>query len=430
MIRVSIITFGCKVNCAESSFIGDKLTQQGCIIVDVNNCPDYIIVNTCTVTNNADNECARKIRSLHEQHPNAGLVVTGCFAQLAHDKISTFPGVVAVFGSQHKNDIVNFITQQQKGDTPVSNLIGDWTYHGAYSTGGHTRSFLKIQDGCNYYCSYCAIPYARGHSRSPHIDDTIENVRKIIKLNIKEIVLTGINIGDVGLVNNQREYNFYELLSRLVDIDGCPRIRISSIEPNLLTSEILSLMKSNNLITPHIHIPLQSGDDTILKSMRRRYDITFYKEKIYEIKSYLPNCCIGCDVIVGYPGEDERLFNNTYDFLSSLPVSYLHVFPYSQRNNTPASVMSNQINSTIKKQRVNILRKLSEEKRLEYHKSNIGNVVNVLFEVTNKHGDMLGYSENYIRVAHPFDDNLINKIVPVKILNTDGIIAIGKVMNN
>ena len=418
MSTFDIITFGCKVNFAESSDISNKLLSQGFEKINISKNPEFVIINSCSVTNNADLECLKTIRNLIKKNNEVKIIITGCLAKFDNPLFDK-KNIIGVFDNNKKNKIVdfliNFSNKEILNSCHCSQEIDKFKFQHAYSLNDRTRSFLKIQDGCNYWCSYCIIPQCRGCSRSDSIDSIISDAIKIRDSGVKEIVLTGINVGDCGLINNKREYTFYDLLCELDKITNIPRIRISSIEPNLLTEEIIELVKTSNNFVEHFHIPLQSGDDEILKIMRRRYNTTFYKNKILQIKSLMPYACIGIDVIVGFPGETEEKFMNTYTFLNDLPFSYLHVFPFSERNNTLAVELKNKITQKEKNRRVQILRELSNKKKQEFYKANVGRIVEVLFEGNEKNGKMYGYSDNYLRISAAYNEKLINKIIKVKV---------------
>lgn len=418
MSTFDIITFGCKVNFAESSDISNKLLSQGFEKIEISKNPEFVIINSCSVTNNADLECLKTIRNLIKKNNEVKIIITGCLAKF-YNPLFDKKNIIGVFDNNKKNKIVdclvNFSNKEILNSCPCSQEIDKFNFQHAYSLNDRTRSFLKIQDGCNYWCSYCIIPQCRGYSRSDSIDSIISDAIKIRNSGVKEIVLTGINVGDCGLINNKREYTFYDLLCELDKITNIPRIRISSIEPNLLTEEIIELVKTSNNFVEHFHIPLQSGDDEILKIMRRKYNTTFYKNKILQIKSLMPYACIGIDVIVGFPGETEEKFMNTYTFLNDLPFSYLHVFPFSERNNTLAVELKNKIPQKEKNRRVQILRELSNKKKQEFYKANVGRIVDVLFEENEKNGEMYGYSDNYLRISAAYNEKLINKIIKVKV---------------
>lgn len=420
MSTFDIVTFGCKVNFAESSTISNKLLSHGFIKADIQQNPEFIIINSCSVTNNADLECLKTIRNLIRKNNNVKIIITGCLAKTKNPLFDT-KNIIGIFDNQKKNEIVDFLVNfSNKGGDNIYSCckeIDKFNFQHAYSLNDRTRSFLKIQDGCNYWCSYCIIPQCRGCSRSDSLDSITSDVIKIRDSGVKEIVLTGINVGDCGLINNKREYTFYELLCNLDKIKNVPRIRISSIEPNLLTQEIIELVKTSHNFVEHFHIPLQSGDDEILKAMRRRYDTAFYKNKILQIKALMPYSCIGIDVIVGFPGETEENFMNTYTFLNDLPFSYLHVFPFSERNNTLAVELKNKISQKEKNRRVQILRDLSNKKRKAFYKANIGRIVEVLFEENEKNGKIYGYSDNYLRLSADYNKQMVNKILKVKVKN-------------
>lgn len=424
MYKISFLTFGCKVNYAETITLKKKIEIDN-QVVEIDEDPDIVIINSCTVTNNADKENLQIIRRISKNNPNIKLIVTGCQAQLHPNILSAFPNVVGVFGSQDKDKIVDFIKNLsiEEKKVEVSNLRTNFTFNHSYAIGDRTRCFLKIQDGCNYHCSYCATCLARGNSRSDTIESIVNDVNFVKEQGVKEIVLTGINIGDVGLINNKRVYYFADLLKELLAIEDVPRLRISSIEMNLLTDDIIELSKQNSRLVNHFHIPLQSGNNDILKSMRRRYTREDYRARILSLNQKIENCCLGCDVIVGYPGETEDNFADTYELLKELPMTYFHVFPFSRRDGTLAAEYED-MDFEIKKKRVSILRDLSKKKKDEFYRKNIGNTVEVLFEHTkDKHGNMIGFSNNYIRVVHEFDENLVNKLIKVKITDVESEVA-------
>lgn len=420
MSRIAFITFGCKVNYAETITIKKKLEVYN-KIVNVDDHPEFVIINSCSVTNNADKENLQTIRRIYKNNNDIKFIITGCQAQLHSDLLSSLPNVIGIFGSQDKEKIVDFIKNYSSDEkkVEVTDLRTNFVFHHAYALGDRTRCFLKIQDGCNYHCSYCATCLARGNSRSDTIESIVDDVKKIQQQGVKEIVLTGINIGDVGLINNKRVYNFYDLLKKILEVEDVPRLRISSIEVNLLTEEIINLAKENPRLVNHFHIPLQSGNNEILKSMRRRYTREEYARKILYLNEKLENCCIGCDVIVGYPGETEQHFKDTYDLLHDLPLTYFHVFPFSKREGTLAA-MYEDVDFNIKKERVKILRDLSKQKKEAFYKKNVGNIVEVLFEHTkDKFGNMIGFSNNYIRVVHDYNEDFVNRLVKVEIIGID-----------
>ncbi len=430
MITVAFVTFGCKVNYSETSFIKNQLLSEGFNEVKLDGEPDVIFVNTCTVTNNADIECLRTIKSIADKYPESDIIVTGCYAQIRYNDIKKIKGVKAIFGNQDKFQIVDYIKSlgnRKEQCIEVSDIRSCCQFNSAMSYNDRTRSFLKIQDGCDFWCSYCAIPMARGKSRSDTIEHIVDNVDFLNKKGIKEIVITGVNVGDYGIINNKRECTLYDLLVTLEALNNDIRYRISSIELNLLTDQIVEFINKSKRFVKHFHIPLQSGSDKILKLMRRRYTTDEYKDKVLKIKKLMPMCCIGADVIVGFPGEDADSFKETNELLKSLPVSYLHVFPYSERDNTLATHLDNKVDKKEKDKRVKILRDLSDVKKKCFYENNIGNVVEVLFErQVDDNGYIYGYSDNYIRVRHEYNTNIIDDIVPIKISRVDNLIACGE----
>jgi threonylcarbamoyladenosine tRNA methylthiotransferase MtaB len=413
MSLVAIHTLGCKLNFSESSTIVRQLEKNGFTRVDFTEKADIYIINTCSVTDNADKKCRNTVKGVLKQNPNAYVVVIGCYAQLKPKEISNIPGVDMVLGAAEKFNMIEHLHSLEKETMAIvhnKNIKETHDFVPAYSMGDRTRSFLKVQDGCDYFCSFCTIPLARGKSRNVSIQDTILKAKEVASKNIKEIVLTGVNIGDFGAIQGYNE-TFYDLLVALDKVEGIERFRISSIEPNLLSDEIIDFVAQSNKIVPHFHIPLQSGNDEILTKMRRKYLSSLYQERISRIKSKMPNCCIGVDVIVGFPGESEEHFLSTYDFINSLDVSYLHVFPYSERNNTTAKKLPNKVSKFEKTDRAQRLRILSAKKKRHFYESQISKTMNVLWEEEN-HGEdlMQGFSENYIRFEAPFDANKVNTI--------------------
>lgn len=413
MSLVAIHTLGCKLNFSESSTIVRQLEKNGFTRVDFTEKADIYIINTCSVTDKADKKCRNTVKGVLKQNPNAYVVVIGCYAQLKPKEISNIPGVDMVLGAAEKFNMIEHLHSLEKETMAIvhnKNIKETHDFVPAYSMGDRTRSFLKVQDGCDYFCSFCTIPLARGKSRNVSIQDTILKAKEVASKNIKEIVLTGVNIGDFGAIQGYNE-TFYDLLVALDKVEGIERFRISSIEPNLLSDEIIDFVAQSNKIVPHFHIPLQSGNDEILTKMRRKYLSSLYQERISRIKSKLPNCCIGVDVIVGFPGESEEHFLSTYDFINSLDVSYLHVFPYSERNNTTAKKLPNKVSKSEKTDRAQRLRILSAKKKRHFYESQISKTMNVLWEEEN-HGEdlMQGFSENYIRFEAPFDANKVNTI--------------------
>ncbi len=402
----AIHTLGCKLNFSESSDISRQLTEQGFVLSEQ---PDYLLVNTCAVTGAAEKKARNLVSKLHRQHPNAEIIIFGCYSELSPDITHQWEGVKAIFGSSDKMNIIPYLTQEVVPQ-PAH-------FFSSYSSHDRTRSFLKIQDGCDYHCTYCTVATARGESRSDHIDHVLQNIETIHKENIKEIILTGVNLGDFGRKNDS---SFLQLLQAIEQQALIERIRISSIEPNLLTSEIIALAAQSERVMPHFHIPLQSGSDRILALMKRRYNRQLFAAKIEEIKKYMPEACVAVDIIAGFPGETNEDFQETYDFLHALPISYLHVFTYSKRPGTPAAAMTDQISPPLKKERTSQLLNLSDRKKEQFYQEHSGEQRPVLIESDIKNGWLYGFSDNYIKVKVPFNASLINTITPVQI-NKDTI---------
>ncbi|MBF70015.1 MAG: tRNA (N(6)-L-threonylcarbamoyladenosine(37)-C(2))-methylthiotransferase MtaB [Crocinitomicaceae bacterium] len=410
----SFYTLGCKLNFSETSTISRDLEEEGYAKVDFEIGADIYVINTCSVTDQADKKCRNIVRKALKYNPQAFIIVIGCYAQLKPKEISNIKGVDLVLGAQEKFNIKNFLQNTLKNEDtvllnePIKNIK---TFYPGFSLGDRTRSFFKIQDGCNYFCSFCTIPLARGKSRSSSIENTIIKAKEIGRSEVKEVVLTGVNIGDFGHGTNE---NFYQLIKQLDKLNTISRYRISSIEPDLLKDEIIAFVNSSKKFAPHFHIPLQSGSDELLKKMRRRYDTALYAKRIKLIKELMPEACIGVDVIVGFPGESEEEFNKTVDFLKSLPISYLHVFTYSERANTTAPRMEQIIPMEIRRNRSKQLRILSLKLKLKFYKDNVGYIGNVLFE-THEGDFLIGFTENYIKVKVPFKKGILNTIQKVKI---------------
>ena len=410
----SFYTLGCKLNFSETSTISRDLEEEGYAKVDFEKGADIYVINTCSVTDQADKKCRNIVRKALKYNPFAFIIVIGCYAQLKPKEISKIKGVDLVLGAQEKFNIKNFLQNTlKKEDTvllnePIKNIK---TFYPGFSLGDRTRSFFKIQDGCNYFCSFCTIPLARGKSRSANIENTIIKAKEIGRSEVKEVVLTGVNIGDFGHGTNE---NFYQLIKQLDKLNTIPRYRISSIEPDLLKDEIINFINSSKKFTPHFHIPLQSGSNELLKKMRRRYDTELYAKRIKLIKELMPKACIGVDVIVGFPSETDEEFNKTVNFLKSLPISYLHVFTYSERANTTAPRMEQIIPMEIRRNRSKQLRILSLKLKLKFYNENVGYIGNVLFE-THEDDFLIGFTENYIKVKVPFKKGLLNTIQKVKI---------------
>ena len=407
-------TLGCKLNFAETSTISRDLEEDGYAKIDFELGADIYVINTCSVTDQADKKCRNIVRKALKYNPNAFIIVIGCYAQLKPNEISTIRGVDLVLGAQEKFNIGKYIENTSKKHKPV--LLNEpiknvKSFYPGYSVGDRTRSFFKVQDGCNYFCSFCTIPIARGKSRSGSISQTIEKAKEIGRSEVKEVVLTGINLGDFGYGTNE---NFFQLINELDALNGISRYRISSIEPDLLSEEIILFVNSSKKFVPHFHIPLQSGSNNLLKKMRRKYNTELYTSRIKLIKKLMPHACIGVDVIVGFPGESEQEFNKTIDYLKSLPISYLHVFTYSERANTNATKMNEVIPIEIRRKRSKQLRILSLKLKLKFYNDNIGFNGKVLFE--SKEDDFLiGFTENYLKVKIPFEEKMINTIQDVTI---------------
>lgn len=414
---VAFHTLGCKLNYSETSSIGQQFLERGFELTNFEEKADIYVLNTCSVTESAERECRQIIRRALRQNSQAFIIVTGCYAQLRPEEISSIEGVDAVLGSSEKFKLFSLIDNFNKKElacvsvTPTENLT-EFGLARSSESDSRTRAFLKIQDGCDYTCSFCTIPLARGSSRSLEIEKVINEFKKLLEDGYKEIILTGVNVGDYG---KNIESNLFKLLQRLIKLDGEFRIRVSSIEPNLLSDEIIDLVAESNKLCKHFHIPLQSGSPRILKAMQRRYTATDYEELVHKVKNKIPDAGIGVDVIVGFPGETEEDFIHTHNFLRDLPASYLHVFTYSERPDTKAISMSATVDFQERKRRNNILRILSEKKRIEFYSKMIGTEQDVLFEDANHNGLMLGFTSNYIRVRTKFDACLTGKISTVRI---------------
>lgn len=416
---VAFYTLGCKLNFSETSSIGRQLTEAGMQKVAFEAGADVYVVNTCSVTDNADKKCKKIVKEALRHNPNAFVAIVGCYAQLKPNEIAKIPGVDVVLGAAEKFNIENYLNDIGKREVAIvkeGKIKEVLDYHASYSIGDRTRSFLKVQDGCDYFCSFCTIPLARGKSRSDTIANTVKQAEEIVSQGIKEIVLTGVNTGDFGQGTNE---NFYQLLQALEQVNGLERIRISSIEPNLLTDEIIELVAKSNVIVPHFHIPLQSGSDKILQSMRRRYLTELYTSRVNKIKALMPHCCIGVDVIVGYPGEEHEDFIVTYNYLNELNISYLHVFTYSERVNTTAYKLPGKVNLIERADRSKMLHILSDKKRLAFYNEHIGKTYPVLWEAENDNNVMYGFTNNYIKVKTNYDPMLVNEIVEVAITAID-----------
>ena len=410
----SFYTLGCKLNFSETSTISRDLEEEGYAKIDFELGADIYVINTCSVTDQADKKCRNIVRKALKYNPNAFIVVIGCYAQLKPEEISRIEGVDLVLGAQEKFNISNYLKDTVKKKKPVllnQPIKNVKTFYPGYSVGDRTRSFFKVQDGCNYFCSFCTIPLARGKSRSGTISQTIDKAKEIGNSEVKEVVLTGINLGDFG---HGTKENFYQLINELEELNGISRFRISSIEPDLLSEEIIEFVNSSEKFVPHFHIPLQSGSNFLLKKMRRKYNTDLYSSRIKLIKKLMPHACIGVDVIVGFPGETEEEFNKTIDYIKSLPVSYLHVFTYSERANTNAPKMNEIVPMEIRRKRSKQLRILSLKLKLQFYNENIGYMGKVLFE-SKEDNFLIGFTENYLKVKIPFKPKMINTIQEVRI---------------
>jgi threonylcarbamoyladenosine tRNA methylthiotransferase MtaB len=429
MKKVAFYTLGCKLNYSETSTISRKFEEKGYLKVDFNDTPDIFIINTCSVTENADKKCHKIVREARAISPNAYVAIIGCYAQLKPKEISEIPGVDAVLGASEKFQLVELLDGFVRKEKPVvmaCEIEAATQFNTSYSLQDRTRTFLKVQDGCDYSCSFCTIPLARGGSRSETIDNVVREARKISALGVKEIVLTGVNTGDFGIRNGAREDRFIDLIKALDDVEGIERFRISSIEPNLLTDEVIDFVASSKRFAPHFHIPLQSGSDKILALMRRRYRRDLYTSRVTAIKSKMPHACIGVDVIVGFPGEEHSDFLETYDFINNLDISYLHVFTYSERDNTRAIEMPGVVPMKDRHERSKMLHILSDKKRRKFYEGNVGTMRTVLFENDVENGMMQGFTENYVRVVTDYDPLLINELRQIKIcqIGDDGVARI------
>ena len=426
-------TLGCKLNFAETSTIARQLTDAGYEKVSFEDKANVYVINTCSVTENADRECKLHVKRAMKANPEGLVVIVGCYAQLKPEEISAIEGVDLVLGAKEKFNILSYLDDLQKSENQGlihSCEIGETDFFiGSYSIGDRTRAFLKVQDGCDYKCTYCTIPLARGISRSDTIENVVKNAKEIAARDIKEIVLTGVNIGDYGkgeFGNKKHEHTFLDLISELDQVEGIERIRISSIEPNLLKDESIELVSKSRSFVPHFHIPLQSGSDDLLKKMKRRYLTSLYRNRVSKIREVMPDACIGVDVIVGFPGETEEKFMETYQFLNELPISYLHVFTYPERENTEAAEMEGVVPIPERKKRNKMLRILSEKKKMAFYQTQLGKTLPVLWEHENKNGLMFGFTENYVRVQKPFDENSINQIEVLKLnkIENDGTVSV------
>ena len=417
---VALHTLGCKLNYSETSAVERLLENDGFTTKDFTDKADVYVINTCSVTENADKECRQLVRRVQRKAPEALVVIMGCYAQLKPKEIAEIPGVDLVLGASEKFNITSHLKDLTHGDSAkicsceIEDIEG---FHSSFSLNSRTRTFLKVQDGCDYNCSFCTIPMARGKSRSNSTENVLSEIKKIASQGVKEIVLTGINLGDFGKDGSGQKTgeNFYSLLQKIDGFDGVSRYRISSIEPNLLTEGIINLVAHSRKFMPHFHIPLQSGSNKILGLMRRRYKRELYAEKVHLIKNLIPDCCIGVDVITGFPGETDEDFKETVDFLNSLDVSYFHVFTYSERDNTHALSIAPVVPVHARHERTKILRSLSYKKMQQFSRSHAGETRKVLFEGQNKNGMMEGFTDNYIKISVPYKEDWTNEIIEWKL---------------
>lgn len=423
--KVAFYTLGCKLNFSETSSISRLFEEKGFEKVEFTENPDIFVINTCSVTENADKKCKKIVREAKKISPDSFVTIIGCYAQLKPTEISEIPGVDAVLGAAEKFRLLDYLQDFAKKEKPqvyASEISEANTFNNAYSINDRTRTFLKVQDGCNYGCAFCTIPLARGKSRSDSIANIVASAQEIARQDVKEIVLTGVNIGDFGIQQGRRKERFIDLVKAMDEVEGIDRIRISSIEPNLLSNQVIEFVAQSKRFVPHFHIPLQSGSNKILKRMRRRYMRELYAERVESIKTLMPDCCIGVDVIVGFPGETDADFLDTYNFLNELDISYLHVFTYSERPNTDAIDMDGEVPMHIRNERSKMLRILSEKKRRHFYESQVGKEGEALFEEDVENGMMHGFTKNYVRVTAKYDPLLINEVKKLKLV---GIHAAG-----
>lgn len=435
--KVAFYTLGCKLNFSESSTIARDFEKEGYERVPFTEVADIYVINTCSVTENADKRFRTIVRQAQKVNPDAFVAAIGCYAQLKPEELVAVDGVDLVLGASEKfklTDYVNDLSKNDYGEIHACEIDEADFYVGSYAIGDRTRAFLKVQDGCDYKCTYCTIPLARGISRSDALPNVLRNAREIAEQGIKEIVLTGVNIGDYGkgeFGNKKHDHTFLDLVKALDEVDGIHRLRISSIEPNLLKNETIDFVAKSNTFVPHFHIPLQSGSDDILKKMRRRYLTGLYTDRVAQIRRVMPDACIGVDVIVGFPGETDEHFLETYNFLNELDISYLHVFTYSERDNTPAAEMADVVPKKVRHKRSKMLRGLSAKKRRAFYESQIGKTGTVLFEGENKSGYIHGFTENYVKVKVPWDPSLVNTLHQVELteIDEDGMVRFSFVEN-
>ncbi|MBX7094984.1 MAG: tRNA (N(6)-L-threonylcarbamoyladenosine(37)-C(2))-methylthiotransferase MtaB [Flavobacteriales bacterium] len=419
--KVSFYTLGCKLNFSETSTIARQFVDAGFARVDFFDRPDIYVINTCSVTDNADKKCRQLVKKALKVNSNAQIVIIGCYAQLKPDEIASIEGVDLVLGANEKFNVIEHLEKlegkaAERGKVEAIEIKQTKHFVPSYSYGDRTRSFLKVQDGCDYFCAFCTIPLARGFSRSETIENTLKIAREVAATDVKEVVLTGVNIGDFG---NGGDENFYGLVQVLDEVEGIDRYRISSIEPNLLSDEIIQFVSSSKRFAPHFHVPLQSGSDKILKLMRRRYERSLYADRVRSIKQRMPDACIGVDVIVGFPGESDEDFLDTYQFLNDLDVSYFHVFTYSERDNTTAIRMTDVVPMDVRNKRSKMLHILGEKKKRAFYSTQEGKIARVLFESEEEEGMMYGFTENYVKVKFPYDEQLVNRFADIRLTQTD-----------
>ncbi len=414
MPSIAFYTLGCKLNFSETSTIGRQAREQGFEVVDFKDAADIYVINTCSVTENADKKCKRTVKEAKKANPDSSVVVIGCYAQLKPQEIIDIDGVDMVLGAAEKFNLMQHLEKIKEERNVVlnRNIKETREFVPGYSFGDRTRSFLKVQDGCDYFCTFCTIPLARGKSRSNTVEATIKVAQEVAQTAVKEVVLTGVNIGDFGVDTDE---SFYDLIVELDKVEGVDRFRISSIEPNLLENRIIDFVAQSERFVPHFHVPLQSGSDELLKKMRRKYLRDLYSDRVARIKQIMPHACIGVDVIVGFPGETDEHFEETYNFIRDMDVSYLHVFPYSARANTTARKMDDQVPQQVKNERAQRLRILSNKKKMAFYTEHLGTVRTALMEAENKDGFMYGFTENYVKVRLPFDAQKINEQIQVEL---------------
>lgn len=429
MKKVAFYTLGCKLNYSETSTISRQFEQKGYKKVSFTDSPDIFIINTCSVTENADKKCHKIVREARAISPDAYVAIIGCYAQLKPKEISEIPGVDAVLGAAEKFRLVELLdgfVRKPQAEVYATEVEAATSFNTSFSLHDRTRTFLKVQDGCDYSCTFCTIPLARGSSRSDTIENVVKNAQEIAKSGVKEIVLTGVNTGDFGIQNGKRVERFVDLVKALDEVEGIDRIRISSIEPNLLSDEIIDFVSTSKRFVSHFHIPLQSGSNKILKLMRRRYLREVYTSRVEKIKKVMPHACIGVDVIVGFPGETREDFLKTYNYLNELNISYLHVFTYSERDNTIAATLPGAVPAKDRAERSKMLHILSDKKRRRFYEENLGQSFTVLFENDIEDDRMHGFTENYIRVTAKYDPLLINELKSVKLtsINEKGLVEV------